>query len=123
VLALLRRESGLRWPDTRCDAVVGRWTLGSGVLRTPSTSLIPTGFSRGQAIRVGLTLYPSRTRLTSRECLGLTAPRVPCGDLRPWRVVDPWLTSSGKLRSERPYKGDAAHGVAETERGRCDARI
>ena len=32
VLALLRRESGFRWPDTRCDAVVGRWTLGSGVL-------------------------------------------------------------------------------------------
>jgi len=32
VLALLHRESGLRWPDTRCDAVVGRWTLGSGVL-------------------------------------------------------------------------------------------
>ena len=32
MLALLRRESGLRWPDTRCDAVVGRWTLGSGVL-------------------------------------------------------------------------------------------
>jgi len=25
VLALLRRESGLRWPDTRCDAVVARW--------------------------------------------------------------------------------------------------
>jgi hypothetical protein len=50
VLPLLRSESGLRWPDARCDAVVDRWTLGSGVPLTPSTSLTPTGFSRGQVI-------------------------------------------------------------------------
>jgi hypothetical protein len=46
----------LRWPDTRCDAIVDRWTLGSRRMpEARSTSLAPTGFSRGQAIRVGLT--------------------------------------------------------------------
>ena len=34
----------------RCDGVVRRWTLGSGVPRTPSTSLTPTAFSRGQTL-------------------------------------------------------------------------
>ena len=46
----------MRWPDTLCDAIVDRWTLGSR--RMPGSalnSLAPTGFSRGQAIRVGLT--------------------------------------------------------------------
>ena len=48
-----RRGSGFRWPDTRCDPVVGRSPArphDSGV----RPGLMPTGFSRGQCDRVGL---------------------------------------------------------------------
>jgi len=55
VLALLRRESGYggRTRAAMPSSAAGR--SGRACSRTPSTSLIPTGFSRGQAIRVGLT--------------------------------------------------------------------
>jgi hypothetical protein len=69
VLALLRRESGYGGRTRAASGAPSERTLLAGVLapssaagrsgracsRTPSTSLIPTGFSRGQAIRVGLT--------------------------------------------------------------------
>ena len=40
-------------------------------------------FSRGQAMNIGLTLYPFQHRPSCQECPGLTALRAPCGDLRP----------------------------------------
>jgi len=55
VLALLRSESGSggRTRAATLSSAAGR--SGRACSRPPSTSLIPTGFSRGQAILVGLT--------------------------------------------------------------------
>jgi len=51
--SLPRRGSGFRWPDTRCDSVVGRWPA-----RPPDfgvrPGLVPAGFSRGRCDQVGL---------------------------------------------------------------------
>ena len=46
------------------------------------------------------------------------APRAPCGDVRP-DEVDRDMTSSGKSRLERQYKGDAAHGTAGRKGETC----
>jgi hypothetical protein len=63
-LTLLLREAGFRWPDPRCEDR-------SGPLAASSVSwLVPRVFSRGQAIRVGLT----STRLSRIN--NANAPRV-----------------------------------------------
>ena len=55
------------------------------------------------------------------SAIGLTRferPVETCAPTR-WTVV----TSSGKLRFERQYKGDATHGLAGTERRPSDGRV
>jgi len=85
VLRQPRRASGFRWPDTRCDPVVGRWPARPHDFGV-RPDLMPTGFSRGRCDRVGLTSRRSRAtaaatlsdalRADAREALTLpvTAP-------------------------------------------------
>ena len=49
------RESRFRWPDTRCDGVVGRWPLGSGALAHALNLADPHRLLARSGDRVGLT--------------------------------------------------------------------
>src|SRR5262245_46123153 len=70
VLPLLRREShsGGRTRAATPSSTAGR-SGRAGCREERSTSLIPTGFSRGQAIRVGLTSIRSEEHTSELQSL------------------------------------------------------
>jgi hypothetical protein len=85
-----RRESGFRWPDRAATPSSPAGRSGRADCREErSTSLTPTGFSHGQAIRVALTSTRIRHASTSafRNKCGPSRRLTRCGTVCPERTV------------------------------------
>ena len=93
-----------RWPDRAAMASSAAGRSGRARFRAPSTSLMPTAFSRGQMIRVGLTSTGIRHGNASDVLVTLTTQHCRTDPAIAWPGCADDMPRGGRVRACRAHR-------------------